>query len=123
MLLAVLLSSYMAEARDYVVRKKAENHTVDVAIDRNPPILGNNAIRVEIKDAQGKYVGDAKVAINYYMPPMPGMPPMNYTVAAEAKGNSYRAVMNFIMTGPWNIVVKVSSSGKRWSVTVPIDVR
>lgn len=122
-LLIVLASAFVADAREYSARRKADGFVVDVAIDRNPPILGNNAIRVEIKDSQGKYVTDAKVAVNYSMPPMPGMPPMNYTIAAERKGDGYRATMNLIMTGPWNIAIKTTTPVKRFTVTVPIDVR
>ena len=72
----------------------------------NPPVLGDNEIRIEIKDPQGGPVLDAEVLVNYYMPPMPKMAPMNYTIPAPLKGKEYRAVMDLIMTGPWNIVAR-----------------
>jgi len=68
---------------------------------KNPPVLGDNQIEVEIKDASGKVVKDAEVLINYYMPPMPRMAPMNYRVDARLKGDSYRAKMVLVMSGPW----------------------
>jgi len=34
-------------------------------IDKNPPVLGDNQIEVEIRDATGKPVKDAEVLINY----------------------------------------------------------
>ena len=64
-----------------------------------------------------------RVSVNYYMPPMPGMVPMNYTIPAAPDGSGYTAKMNFIMTGPWNIVIRVESGGSPWRVTFPIDVR
>lgn len=95
----------------------------EVAINRNPPVMGDNEIRIEIKDAQGKAVPWAEVLVNYYMPPMPRMAPMNYTFPAAPKGGEYRAVMDLIMTGPWNIVTRARLQGKWLRVVILIDVR
>lgn len=62
--------------------------------------MGAKTIRIEIRDARGQYVTGARVSVNYYMTPMPGMVPMNYTVPVSADGSRYKAEMNFIMTGP-----------------------
>ena len=61
----------------------------------------------------------AEVTVNYYMPPMPRMPPMNYTVAAAPDGAAYRAVMELIMSGPWNIIVRANPGGKSVRVSLP----
>jgi hypothetical protein len=111
------------EAGDYRVRKNAEGFTFDIAINRNPPVLGDNEIRIEIKDPQGNPVLDAEVLVNYYMPPMPKMAPMNYTIPAALKGKEYRAVMDMIMTGPWNIISRARIQGKWIRVVFSIDVR
>lgn len=111
------------EAGDYRVRKNAEGLMFDVAINRNPPVVGDNDIRIEIKDPQGNAVLGAEVLVNYYMPPMPRMAPMNYTIPAPLKGDAYRAVMDLIMAGPWNIVIRAKVEGKSIRVTFPIDVR
>ena len=111
------------EAADYRVRKNAEGLTFDIAINRNPPVLGDNEIRIEIKDPQGNPVLDAEVLVNYYMPPMPNMAPMNYTIPAPLKGKEYRAVMDLIMTGPWNIITRARIQGRWIRVVFPIDVR
>ena len=108
---------------DYKVRRTLEGHTLDITLNRNPPIMGKNNIRIEIKDARGQSVINHPVTVNYYMPPMPGMPPMNYTLKAVPNGSGYMATMDFIMTGPWNIVVKTTVAGKQLRLTVPIDVR
>jgi hypothetical protein len=93
--LALLIMPAMqpdCEAGDYRVRKKAEGLVFDVAINRNPPVLGDNEIRIEIKDPQSNAVLSAEVLVNYYMPPMPRMAPMNYTIPALRDG-AYCAVM------------------------------
>jgi hypothetical protein len=108
---------------DYKVRRTVEGHTLDITLNQNPPILGKNNIRIEIKDARGQSVINNPVTVNYYMPPMPGMPPMNYTLKAGPQGSGYMATMDFIMTGPWNIVVKTTVTGKQLRLTIPIDVR
>ena len=113
----------MAFGRDYTIRRKIDGYTVDISINRNPPIIGKNDIRIEIKDPFGKDVINPPVTVNYFMPPMPGMPPMNYTVQASPGSSGYKATMDFIMTGPWNIVVKANTPGKPLRMTVPIDVR
>jgi hypothetical protein len=111
------------DAGDYRVRKNVEGFTFDIAIGRNPPVLGDNDIRIEIKTLQGNPVPGAEVLVNYYMPPMPNMPPMNYTIPAPLKGNEYRATMDLIMTGPWNIAIRARLDGKWLRVAFPIDVR
>lgn len=56
-------------ARDYRLRKNVEGFTFDIAIDRNPPVLGENEISIKIKTPQGNPVLGAEVLVNYYMPP------------------------------------------------------
>jgi hypothetical protein len=119
----LLVCGEPAEAGDYRVRKITDGMAFDIAINRNPPVLGDNEIRIEIRDAEGHAVVDAEVLVNYYMPPMPRMAPMNYTVPAPLKGKEYRAVMDLIMTGPWNIVTRARIQGRWVRVVFPIDVR
>ncbi|MEW6335722.1 MAG: FixH family protein, partial [Thermodesulfobacteriota bacterium] len=78
----VALAAGTAAAKDYVVTKKTDDYNVVVKMDRNPPTTGNNQMFISIKDAAGADVTNAKVTVQYYMPPMPGMPPMNYNANA-----------------------------------------
>ncbi len=121
--LAVLLSAGVALAKDYEVKKKAGDFDVVVTIDKNPPVTGDNGVTVSVKDAAGKAVKDAKVVVDYSMPGMPGMPPMNYKADAVLKGDAYAATMNLSMAGPWNIAVKVSAGGKTGSMKFTIDAK
>ena len=112
----------MVDAKDLEVKKKAGDFDVEVKIDRNPPIVGDNSIEIEIKKA-GKSVTDAKVLINYYMPPMPRMAPMNYKTDANMKKEKYRATMNLIMAGPWYIAVIITHEGKISRTKINIDAQ
>ena len=121
--LVLALAAGTSDARSLEEVKKAGEYSVGIRIDRNPPIQGINNLEVEIRGADGAAVTDAKVLVNYYMPPMPRMAPMNYKIDAPFKGDRYRAKMNFIMEGPWYIAVKINHSGKtttaKFNVNVP----
>ena len=110
-------------AKGYEVKKKVGEFEAEVKMDKNPPILGDNHIEIEIKDSRGKNVTDAKVLVNYYMPPMPRMVPMNYTTDSKLKGEKYKATMNFIMSGPWIIAVKITHGGKTSTAKFNVDAQ
>ena len=110
------------DAASIAESKRAGDYVVAIQIDRNPPIQGINNLEVEIRGADGAAVTDAKVLVNYYMPPMPRMAPMNYRVDAPFKGGKYRVAMNFIMEGPWYIVVKINHQGKAASAKFNVNV-
>ena len=119
----MLLSASMALAKDYEVKKKAGDFDVVVTIDKYPPVTGDNGVTIVVKDAGGKAVKYAKVIIDYSMPAMPGMPPMNYKADALLKGDMYAATMNLSMAGPWNITVKISAGGKTGSMKFTVDAK
>ena len=113
----------VADPRSYEIKKKAGEYEAEVRMDRNPPSLGDNNIEIEIKDAGGKPLTEAKVLVNYYMPPMPRMAPMNYVTDAKLKGEKYKATMNLIMSGPWIIAVKINHAGKTSTAKFNIDAQ
>ncbi|MBI5026790.1 MAG: FixH family protein [Nitrospirae bacterium] len=121
--LVLLLIGGIAYAKDYEVKKKAGEYDVTVKIDKNPPVVGDNNITIEIKDASGKYITNAKVKVEYSMPAMPGMPPMKYKTDAELKGNEYKAKMNLPMSGSWGIAVKITRAGKTTTMKFNVDAR
>lgn len=121
--LLLLLIAGIAYAKDYEVKKRAGDYAVEIKIDKNPPVVGDNNMEIEIKDAAGKYVTDAKVKVEYSMPAMPGMPAMNYKTDAELKGNEYKTRMNLSMSGAWNVAVKITRGGKTTTVKFNVDAR
>ncbi|RJQ41218.1 MAG: copper resistance protein [Nitrospiraceae bacterium] len=117
----LLLTAGIAYAKDYEVKKKAGDYDVTVKIDKNPPVVGDNNITIDIKDASGKNVTNAAVRVEYSMPAMPGMPAMNYKTDTELKGKEYKGKMNLSMSGAWNIAVKITSGGKTTTVKFNVD--
>lgn len=104
------------------LRNKAGDYDVEIRLSRNPPVIGKNLIEIKIKDARGQAVKVTGVQINYYMPPMPRMAPMNHIIPAEADRTDYRATLNFIMSGPWVIAVKIPFAGKTKTAKFHVDV-
>ncbi len=121
--LAVLLIGTVAYAKDYELTKKAGDLTVDVKIDKNPPVAGPNNVEIVVKDASGKPVTDAKVLLEYSMPPMSGMPAMNYKADAALKGDVYKTTINPSMAGSWNVAVKVTRAQKTETAKFTIDAK
>ncbi len=111
-ILILLLFAGAAYTKGYEAKKKVGEYEAEVKMDRSPPVVGDNNIEREIKDTGGNNLTDAKVLVNYYMPPMPRMAPMNYITDAQLKGEKYKARMNFIMSGPWIIAIKINHGGK-----------
>ena len=120
---ALLAGCISAYAKDYEISKKAGDLSVQVNIDKNPPVTGINKIAVAIKDAAGKTVKDATVTIDYGMPAMPGMGAMNYKTATVLKGESYQGKLDFSMSGPWFINIKINRDGKAQTVKLNVDIK
>jgi hypothetical protein len=105
------------------LKKKAGPYDVELRIDRNPPVVGDNGLSLRITGEDGAVLKDAKVLVNYYMPPMPRMAPMNYKTPAKLKKDAYTISMHLIMAGPWIIVVKITVGEKTTSARFQIDAR
>jgi uncharacterized membrane protein len=121
-LIILLLAAGLVYAKDYMVVKKAGSYTVEVKLDKNPPITGQNKMEISIKDDKGGNVTDAKVTVDYSMPAMPGMPAMNYKAKAELNGSRYLANVNFSMSGAWAVNIKITRAGKTQAVKLNVDV-
>ena len=121
--MALLLTVGLANAKDYEITKKSGDYTVQIKMDKNPPVTGENKMDITIKDTAGKSVTDATVDVNFGMPAMPGMAPMNYKATAVLKGESYLATINFSMAGPQFINIKITRGGKSQLVKLNVDVK
>lgn len=119
----LFLAVSLTYAKEFEVKKKVGDYSVEIEIDKNPPTVGKNNLKIEIKDASGNYVTDASVKVLYSMPAMPGMPPMNYKTDAVLSGKEYKAVIDLSMSGPWNIEVRISRGGKTSTVKFNVDAR
>ena len=123
--LAILaLTMMFACAKGYESQKSAGDLKVTLSIDRYPLIKGDNSLTVKVADASGKAVTDATVSVRYFMPPMPGMAPMEYKTQATLKGDGYSLSANIPMEGGWKAEVSVTPGGKpAVMATFNIDAR
>lgn len=122
-IMLVLLVAGFAQAKEYEIKKTAGEYSFDISIDRNPPVVGDNKVKIGIKDAAGSPVTDARVLIEYSMPAMPGMPPMNYKSEGDLKDNLYHAVMKLNMSGSWNVSLRVTRAGKTTTLRLTVDAK
>jgi hypothetical protein len=121
--LFILLSATgFAYAKDYTVTKQAGDYTVNVNMDKNPPVTGENRMEISIQDKAGVNMTDATVAIEYSMSAMPGMPAINYKSTTELKNKQYTTTLNFSMSGAWSVNIKITRAGKTQSVKFNVDV-
>ena len=121
--LILLVSAGLVWAKEYEIQKKAGDLSVVVKMDKNPAVMGENGIVVTVKDAAGKEVTDAGVKAEYSMPAMPGMPAMSYGSVLALDKNTYQGKLNFSMSGPWNVVLKIVRGGKTVSTKFSVDVQ
>jgi len=121
-IVGILLLGDIAYAKEYEVKKAVDGYEVIARIDRNPPAVGKNNITILIT-RDNTPVTDATVTVQYSMPAMPGMPPMDYKTDATLKGKEYVATMDLSMSGPWNIAIKIKKPDRSYTVKFNIDVR
>jgi hypothetical protein len=122
-MLVLFFAVGVVDAKDYEITKKTGDYVAHISMDKNPPVTGKNHMAVGIKDGAGKDLTDAAVTIDYGMPAMPGMPAMNYKTGAGLKDKRYLAILDFSMSGAWNIHIKITRGGKTQSVKLNVDVQ
>jgi hypothetical protein len=99
-------------SKSYESQKNAGDMNVTLKADRYPLVKGDNMLFVKVDDTAGKAVTDATVNVRFYMPPMPGMAPMESTTQAALKGDGYSFTVNPAMEGGWKLEVTVARAGK-----------
>ncbi len=125
-ILSVVLAFAVAAgcSKGYVSEKNVGGMTITLKADRYPLVKGDNTLSLKIADQSGKAVTDAKVDVRFYMPPMPGMAPMDSTTQAMTHGDMYMATVNAGMEGGWKADVTVTQPGKQpVSSTYNLDAR
>jgi len=111
-------------AKGYETQKSVGDLKITLSVERYPLIKGDNALIILVTDPAGKAVTDAVVNVRYYMPPMPGMAPMDYNTQAILKGDRYAFIANMPMEGGWKTEVSVTRPGKAAiSATFNVDAR
>jgi RND family efflux transporter MFP subunit len=75
--------------------------------------VGQNTVRLTIKDAQGNPVTDAEVEVTLFMPQMGGMAPMTAKATLKSAGaGEYAGTIEIPMAWTWQTTVTVKKEGK-----------
>ncbi len=120
----LVVSLMMGCSKGFVSQKTTDGITITLKADRYPLIKGDNALSVVVADASGKAVDNTSVMVRYFMPPMPGMAPMEYNAPVQAKGGGYGFTANIPMEGGWRVEVAAIQTGKpAVTATFNVDAR
>ena len=75
--------------------------------------VGQNTVRLTVKDAQGNPVNDAEVEVTLFMPQMGSMAPMTAKATLKSAGNGeYTGTIDIPMAWSWQATVTVKKEGK-----------
>jgi hypothetical protein len=121
--LLVVLVAGTAFAKEYTVQKKAGDYSVEIKMEKDPPVVGANNVEIVIKDKAGKAVTDAKVVVTASMPAMPGMPAVDNKADAKLDGGKYKAKIELSSGGSWNMSVRITQGGKTSTAKWTVDAR
>jgi len=111
-------------SKGYEAQKTVDDLTITLSAARYPLVKGDNTLHVRVADATGKALTDAQVSLRFYMPPMPGMAPMEFNTQAMSKGNVYTFSVNPPMEGGWKAEVSAARPGRAAiTTTFNLDVR
>jgi len=111
-------------SKGYESQKTADDLKITLSVDRYPLVKGDNALNLKMEESAGKAVTDAAVNVRYYMPPMPGMAPMDFNTQAVPKGGGFFFSANVPMEGGWKAEVSVVRPGKpAVTATFNLDAR
>jgi hypothetical protein len=108
-------------AQEKPTEKKVGALTVTVSTGTESAKLGDNTLRVQVKDKADRPVTDATVSLEYTMD-MPGMM-IGKADAKHVSDGVYEAPVRFVMTGPWGVTISVQRPGQteaRERFTVPV---
>lgn len=109
-------------AKPLILTKPVKDLVVSLAFSEEQVSMGNKPVTVTILDKNKKPVANAVVTVAYSMPPMTGMPPMNYSTPAKWNKTAYKTNVDFSMAGSWNVSVRIKMKGKLSVVKFNLDV-
>jgi Cu(I)/Ag(I) efflux system membrane fusion protein len=111
-LAALVLLAACAKKRDIEGALHAGDMLVRLSLDPDPPRAGDNALLVELTDAQGKPVDGAQLGFVYDMAAMGSMPEMKGggDVKAMSSGK-YQIIYPLSMLGDWTLTLGIDAPG------------
>ena len=85
---------------------------IELAIEPDPPVAGDNTLRVSLHDAAGRPVAGARLTVGYDMPAMGSMPEMRGDGATKDLGSGrYALTYALPMLGDWTVTLQVEAAG------------
>ena len=103
-----LMTAGLCWAGGYEATGKAGPYTVVATFDRAAPAEGVNRLAIAVTDSESRPVKDARVDVEYFMPSLPGKPPMmDYRTSAKPSREGYGASLNLSMKGQWKATLSI----------------
>jgi hypothetical protein len=118
----ILLACTSLQAAAFEKMVKYRNLKVEM-VSEKPLTPGMNHIQLKLfKGTQP--LSDAKVAVKFFMPAMPGMPYMEYKTHAKPLGDGlYEATFNASMGGTWQVHIFVTTQeGKKYRLKSSVNL-
>lgn len=115
----VMLTAGICRAEGFEITGKTETYTAKVTFLEGQPVKGSNRVRIDIIDASSRYVKDARVEIEYFMPSLPGKSAMmDYRTKTKRVGAWYEATLKLDMTGEWKMTLSVTRTKRTEKATI-----
>jgi Cu(I)/Ag(I) efflux system membrane fusion protein len=109
---ALLLLGACAKKKDTSGALHAGDMLVQLQVDPDPPRAGDNVLRIELTDAQGKPIDGAQLAFVYDMAAMGSMPEMKGGGDTKALGGGkYEITYPLSMLGDWTLTLGIDAPG------------
>jgi hypothetical protein len=90
--------------------KKAGDVTVKLYGDPIRPVRGNNTLKAHLEGSNGQPITDAKIFFDIDMTNMSHG--KNIVPASVLGGGDYTGKVNFMMPGPWRVIVGIEQGGQ-----------
>src|SRR5260370_9800235 len=111
-LAALLLLAACAKRKDNADALHAGDMLVRLSLDPDPPRAGDNVLRVELQDAQGKPIDGAQLGFVYDMAAMGSMPEMKGGGDVKSmSGGKYQITYPLSMLGDWTLTLGIDAPG------------
>jgi Cu(I)/Ag(I) efflux system membrane fusion protein len=109
---ALLLLEACAKKKETFSTLHAGDMLVQLQLDPDPPRAGDNGLRVELMDAQGKAIDGAQLGFVYDMAAMGSMPEMKGGGDVKAmSGGKYQITYPLPMLGDWTVTLGIDAPG------------
>ena len=110
--LAAVIAASCNKAKPIGNALHAGDFLVHVQVAPDPPVAGDNVLRVELLDSSGKPVDGARLGFLYDMPAMGSMPEMKGGGDTKALGGGkYEITYPLSMLGDWTLTVGIEAPG------------